>query len=331
MLNAMKKAVLSLGLGFVLTGHAAAADQLTLVLNWTPGADHAPLYWAQKQGLYSDAGIDLSIEIGKGSAFSAQRVGAGAAEIGIVDMPTAIQARGEGADLVAVMAIYANSPYTVYWKKSKGIQSIKDLAGRKIGTPPADAARQMWPAIAKAGGLDANSVEWVNLAPDAKLAALQSDVIDATTNFYNLHFVAERVLKDDLGFLKLSDIGFNPYGNSFFVNGAFATSNADAVKRFVQVTQKAYVSCAAAPDPCLETVATATSQDIGDLKSAWKLVMELMQSGQDDQALGHFEPARVAKDYDVVQAAFGTKPYDYNTIFTNANLDPTVKLAPAAN
>lgn len=149
MLKAMKKAVLSLGLALVLTGHAAATDRLTLVLNWTPGADHAPLYWAQKLGLYSDAGIDLSIEIGKGSAFSAQRVGAGAAEIGIVDMPTAIQARGEGADLVAVMAIYANSPYTVYWKKSKGIQSIKDLAGRKIGTPPADAARQMWPAIAR--------------------------------------------------------------------------------------------------------------------------------------------------------------------------------------
>jgi NitT/TauT family transport system substrate-binding protein len=331
MLNVMKKTALAIGLALISTAHAASADNVNVVLNWTPGSDHAPLYWAQKEGLYSAAGIDLSIEIGKGSAFSAQRVGAGTAEVGIVDMPTAIQARGEGVDLVGIMAIYASSPYTIYWKKSRGIQSIKDLAGRKIGTPPADAARLMWPAIAQAAGLEANSVEWVNVAPDAKMAALQSDAIDVTTNFYNLHFVAERVLGDDLGFLKLSEIGFNPYGNSFFVNGAYAKDNADTVKRFVEVTQKAYASCVVEPDPCLQVVADTASQDIGDLQNGWKLVVELMQTKENDQPLGYFVPERLAKDYEVVEAAFGTKPYDYNMIFTNAYLDPAVKLSPAGN
>jgi NitT/TauT family transport system substrate-binding protein len=305
-------------------GGAAAADKVTLVLNWTIGADHAPIYWAVKQGLYKDAGIDLNIEIGKGSGYAAQRVGINAAQFGISDMPTAMQARGEGADLVGVMVLYDKSPYTIYWKKSRGIKSIKDFPGHKIGTPPADAARQMWPAIAKVGGIDPASVSWVNIAPDAKFAALQANTVDVTTNFYNIHFVAERIFGDDLGYLRLSDIGFNPYGNAFFVNGAYAKANPDVVKRFVQVTQKAYATCIKTPQPCLQAVVEAASQDPGDLTKSWALTADLM-AGAKGQVFGSFDPKRVEQDYEMIRSVFGTKPYGYETIFSNQYLDPSTK------
>lgn len=303
---------------------AFSAEKVSLVLNWTIGADHAPLYWALKNGLYKDAGIDLSIEIGKGSAFASQRVAINAAQFGIADMPTAMQARGEGADIIATIALYNTSPYTIYWKKSSGIQTIKDLPGRKIGTPPADAARQMWPIIAEAAGIPANAVSWVNIAPDAKFAALQSGAIDVTTNFYNIHFVGERIFGSDLGFLRLSEIGFNPYGNSFFANGGYAKAHPDIVKTFVRVTQKAYVACTKTPDPCLQAVVEAASQDPGDLAKSWALVVDLMRGSPGD-VFGAFKPERVAKDYEAIKATFGTKPYDYKSIFTNEYLDPSVK------
>ncbi len=41
-------------------------------------------------------------------------------------------------------------------------------------------------------------MSWVNIAPDAKFAALQSNTVDNTTNFYNIHFVGERIFGDDL-------------------------------------------------------------------------------------------------------------------------------------
>jgi NitT/TauT family transport system substrate-binding protein len=303
---------------------ARAADKVSLVLNWTIGADHAPIYWALKQGLYKQAGVDLSVEIGKGSGYASQRVGINAAQFGISDMPTAMQARGEGADLVGVLALYNKSPYTIYWKKSRGIKSIKDLPGHKIGTPPADAARQMWPAIAKAAGIDAASVSWVNIAPDAKFAALQSNTIDVTTNFYNIHFVGERLFGDDLGFLRLSEIGFNPYGNAFFVNGGYAKDHPDAVKNFVRVTQKAYLTCIQTPQPCLQAVVEAASQDPVDLDKSWKLTTELM-GGTKGQVFGAFEPERVSKDYELIKTTFGTKPYSYESIFSNQYLDPSAK------
>ena len=79
----------------------------------------------------------------------------------------------------------------------------------------------MWPALAKANGIDPNSVTWVNIDANAKLAALKSKAVDATTSFFNLHHVFPRELGDDMGFLAWRDAGLNPYGNSIIVNGAW--------------------------------------------------------------------------------------------------------------
>ena len=49
--------------------------------------------------------------------------------------------RGKGADTVGVFNVYANSPQGLYWLKSSGIKSVKDLAGKKIGNPAGDGAR----------------------------------------------------------------------------------------------------------------------------------------------------------------------------------------------
>ena len=57
---------------------ARAQEKVNLVLNWVPTADHSPYFFAKQQGWYKQAGIDLNIEFGKGSALSAQKVGAGA-------------------------------------------------------------------------------------------------------------------------------------------------------------------------------------------------------------------------------------------------------------
>ena len=139
------------------TGAAQCGEGVTLVLNWTPAADHSPIYYARQQGWYEKAGIDLNIEVGKGSAISSLKVGSGAAAFGIADLATMLVARSKGADDVALMSIYANTGQTFYWLKSTGVKGPKDFAGRKIGNPPGDASRVMWPAFAKAVGLPEDS------------------------------------------------------------------------------------------------------------------------------------------------------------------------------
>ena len=130
---------------------AFAQQKIDFILNWVPGGDHAPYYYAKKMGWYKDAGIDLTLEPGKGSAVAVQKVGAGANQIGLADMPNALTLRGKGADTVGVFNVYANSPQGLYWLKSSGIKSLKDLAGKKIGNPAGDGARTIWPALAVNG------------------------------------------------------------------------------------------------------------------------------------------------------------------------------------
>jgi ABC-type amino acid transport substrate-binding protein len=196
----MRKLLLA-ALGAALAAPVAAQTKLDFILNWVPGGDHAPYYYAKAQGWYASEGIDLNLEPGKGSMLAAQKVGAGANPIGLADMGNVLIARSKGADLVGVFNVYANSPQGLYWKKSSGIKGIKDFPSKKIGNPAADGARPMWPALAKANGVDPKSVTWVNVDANAKLAALKAGSIDITTSFYNIHHIFKRELGEDMGFV----------------------------------------------------------------------------------------------------------------------------------
>ncbi len=308
---------------------AVAADAMSLMLNWTPTADHSPIYYAKSKGWYQEAGIDLSIEAGKGSGASALRVGSGGSDVGISDLPTAMQAKGKGADLKAVMVIYANSPQGFYWLKSSGITGPKDFPGHKIGNPPGDAARLMWPAFAKKVGIDTNGVTFVNLSPPAKVAALKSKSVDIISDFYNEHDLKVREFGADLGFVAWRSIGVNVYGNSFVANGAYLAANPERMRKFVAVTQRAYDACVKDFNPCLQALlANVSGLNPDNQRDQWERIKQLMRDDTTTKvALGGFDSARVKADYDLVQSLIGIdKPFEPATLFTNDYLDKSLRM-----
>jgi NitT/TauT family transport system substrate-binding protein len=308
---------------------AAAQQKLDFILNWVPGGDHAPYYYAKKLGWYAKEGIDLNLEPGKGSALAVQKVGAGANPIGLADMGNVLLGRAKGADSVAVYNVYANSPQGLYWLKSSGIKGIKDFPGKKIGNPAADGARPMWPALAKANGIDPKSVTWVNVDANAKLSALKSKSIDITTSFYNIHHIFQRELGEDMGFVAWREIGLNPYGNSVIVNAAFLAKNRPLIDKFVKVTQRAFAACVKDPKPCVEALIEAN----GALKydnelQNWMLVEVLMSDKfSREVALGIHDDGRMKADYELVRDYIGLdKPFDVKTTYTNEFLDRSVRM-----
>ena len=306
----------------------ATAQKLTFTLNWVAGGDHAPYFYAQKMGYYKQAGLDVDFETGRGSAASAQKVGAGQSQLGLSDMAGVLLFRGKGVDAVGVMNVYANSPQGL---KSSGIRSVNDLAGKKIGNPAGDGARTMWPALAKKVGMDPGSVTWVNIDANAKLGALKSRTIDATTSFFNLHHVFARELGSDMGFLAWKDAGVNPYGNSIIANGAWLNANRDKADKFVKVTQKAFADCAKTPEPCIQALVEANGALLyqNELDN-WHLVTILMNDETSRTvALGWHDDKRMADDYKLVDEYLKMeRPYDVKTAYTNEFLDKNVKMPP---
>src|SRR4030081_77046 len=88
---------------------AEAGRSFSLMLNWTPAADHSPFYYAKALGWDERAGIDLRIEVGKGSGVSSLKGGSGGAALGVAGLATMLVARSKCADAVALMSIYANT------------------------------------------------------------------------------------------------------------------------------------------------------------------------------------------------------------------------------
>ena len=320
------------GLAFALIVPAApapAAESVNLTLNWTPTADHSPIYYAKAQGWYEKAGIDLTIEIGKGSGVSALKVGSGGSPFGIADLATALVARGKGADVVAVMCIYANTGQTFYWLKSYGVNGVKDFPSHRIGNPPGDASRVMWPAFAKAAGIAPDSVNFVNVGPTAKIAALKSHTVDIISDFYNEHDLKVIEFGSDLGYLNWKDIGLNPYGNSLIVNGAYLEKNPKLVEDFVKITQKAYAACVADVAPCLKALLDQVSGlDKENQERQWERIKFLMTDPfTTTKALGWIDGVRMKQDYELVQTYLGMeKPFDVQTAFTTRMLDTSVKV-----
>ena len=282
-----------------LVGSATVAhggEPASFILNWVAGGDHAPYFYAQSLGWYKTAGIDLTLLQGKGSSMAAQAAGAGLHPFGLADLTTVMVAIGKGADEVAVMNVYANYPGGFYWLKSSGITSVKDLAGKKVGNPPGDAARALWPALAKANGVDPDAITWVNLSPNAKLAALKAGTVDAVTEFYNFHHVYKRELGDNIGYQAWKDAGVDPYSNSIVVNGAFLRAHRATVAAFVKVTQKAFAACVADPAPCVQALVEANSGlQPADQLVNWHEVEQLMSDKTSQTTgLGWFDPQRMA-------------------------------------
>ncbi|HLS67850.1 MAG TPA: ABC transporter substrate-binding protein [Kiloniellales bacterium] len=306
---------------------AIAQDRVSLVLNWMPEGDHAPVYFAEHAGWYEEAGLDVSIDPGQGSGMSSQNVGAGSYDIGIAELGTAFVAKGQGADLKAVMALYANSPFTLYWKRSSGIEGPGDFAGRTIGNPPADAARVLWPAFAQAVGLAEDAVEFVNVSAAAKLQTLMVGRVDIISDFYYGHDIKVRELGDDLGYLRWSEIGLNPYGNAFIVNGSYLEANPDAVARFVEVTQRAFAACVEEPKPCIDALQKAASGiDAEVAMNQWERTKELMSDEfTTTKGLGYFDAGRMEETYALVESYLGIEhAFDPQEAYSNEYLDPNV-------
>lgn len=317
---------------------AQAQESLTFTLNWLPKADHAAYFYAKEQGWYADAGLDVTIEGGRGSGSTVQKVGAGASDVGVADFATILAARGRGADLVGVMNIYTISPVYFYWLKSSGITGVEDFAGHTIGAPSGDVAVSLWPVLAARAGIDPETVKFANVTPPAKLSSLKSGAVDIIPYLYDAHDLVIDEFGDEVQFVGTDAFDIKPYGITVFANGEYLAENPKAVETFVQVSQKAFDVCTHDFDPCLEALKNATSglNEAYERKS-WERMKSLMNGADSrDIAFGWIDGARVAQDYDLVSQTVGIQTaYDPATAFTvdflskDFKFDPaTVQLAP---
>lgn len=112
-------------------GAGDARTSLTLALDWTPNTNHTGIYVAQQKGWYEEAGVDLKILPYAEGTTTDVLVSGGKADFGISSEESVVLARAAGQDVVSVAAIMQKNTSALVTLKSSGIDSPKELVGKR--------------------------------------------------------------------------------------------------------------------------------------------------------------------------------------------------------
>jgi NitT/TauT family transport system substrate-binding protein len=199
-----------------------------------------PLVAGVDQGIYQKHGLNVTLNPGKGSATTLQTVANGSDDLGYADAGALVQAAGKNMPVQMVAGMVQRSPLAIFAKKDSGIRTAKDLAGKTAGFTAGSAPETVFPAFAKAAGLDPDSVKLNKVDVPTR----DSLFVQGTAQFtFGLLNVTEPNMKEkckcDLVALGYADAGLDVLSSGIVTSDRFAEENPDTVRKFLAATAEA--------------------------------------------------------------------------------------------
>ena len=121
-------------LAFALaSGNAAAADKVTVLLDWFVNPDHAALVIAKETGMFEKAGLDVELIAPADPSAPPRLVAAGQGDLAVTYQPQLHVQVGEGLPLVRIATIAETPLNALVVLKDGPVKSIADLKGKTVG------------------------------------------------------------------------------------------------------------------------------------------------------------------------------------------------------
>jgi NitT/TauT family transport system substrate-binding protein len=169
---------------FFSSAPAFAQEKIVALMNFTIQGDHGPFFVAKEKGYFKEAGLDVDIQRGFGSADTVKKIVAGAADVGFADPVPLIQAVAEGQQVKAIMGGYMMEPCALYSAaQDANIKSPKEMEGRSIGGPPGDICIILLQPVMERAGSDFSKVRVQNMDAPTRIPLLAAGRIDAAGSF----------------------------------------------------------------------------------------------------------------------------------------------------
>ncbi|PRY11102.1 ABC transporter substrate-binding protein [Kineococcus rhizosphaerae] len=227
----------------------AATGKLTVQMSWYPNAQSGGWYAAANQGLFSDAGLDVTLAPGGANISGLTLLTSNQVQIASMTAESYLDARDQGIPLMAVGADWDVSPTGVMTKKALGAKAFEDLGG-KVWAVTQTSIGQDW--VKEAEKIDFTTQQYSgSIAP-----FLQSEDLVQQAFPTNEVYTA-RTQGVDVDFFPYTDAGYRPYGNLLVATQKYLDANGALVKAVLEAAAQGWADYVSDVD-----VATATNADL---------------------------------------------------------------------
>jgi putative hydroxymethylpyrimidine transport system substrate-binding protein len=242
-------AVLALVLGLAgcgekreaVTGATGSAQPFTLMLDWTPNADHAGIYQALAEGDFARAGLDVHIQIPSDPATPLALLAAGKVDAAISYEPEVLLARNQAQPLVSVAAVVQEPLTAIVSVGSKHITTPGKLRGKRVGDAGIPYQHAYLTTILGRAGVPTGSVKEINVGANL-VPAMLSGRVDATLGAYwNYEAIQLSMLHKHPNVIHMNQVGVPTYDELVVVvTKNEIVNHPDVVRRFVQALARGY-------------------------------------------------------------------------------------------
>lgn len=215
------------------SGGGGSGTKHTLTLDWVPEPEFGGFYAARESGAFSKQGLDVDIKP-RGQGATWKLVAEGQTAFATTAADQVLISRAQGADVVAIFAVYQTSPQGIMVHKARGFTKIDD-----VFTNP--------------GTLEAEDVTWLKYLrrkfPDAQVKLTSNSPGIATflakPDLSKQCFITSEPLQaaaagsDPQTFL-IADAGYNPYTTVVITTGDMVRKNPETVRKMIAALREGW-------------------------------------------------------------------------------------------
>jgi NitT/TauT family transport system substrate-binding protein len=256
---------------------AGSLKPVSMTLDWVYQGPNAGYLVAHEQGFFRDAGLDVTITAGKGSASTAQLVASKASQIGFADGFVVGNGVSKGMHIKTVGSIFRRNPAAILLYADSPIKTPKDLEGKTIAISAGSAVIQQFPAFCKGVGIEASKVQILNIDPSGMGPALITGKVDGLGAYVSSYVPTLEIRgKRPVRIFWFADAGVVAVSNGMVVHDDLLKNDPDLVRAFVPAALKGFLYGRQHPDEAIAavkkyqpTIDPAITQR--ELEVSWKL------------------------------------------------------------
>lgn len=274
---------------------------VTLQLQWVTQAQFAGYYVALEKGWYAEEGLDLTIIPGGPDQNPVDLVVSGTRDFGtslLADLTVSVQA---GKPVIGIAQVQQKNGLLLISKKGLGIESPRDLIGKRVGVWLGSWQAQFDALIAQQG---ITTDDFTLISQGYSMTPFINDELDvASVMIYNEYYsvLESGIAAQDLNIMDYASYGLDFPGDTLFTNTTTVEQNPDLCTRMVRASLRGWQYAVENPAEAADIVLTYDQTGVQTQEHQLSMMTEIAKLVQvEGRQVGRSDDATLQRTIDTL-------------------------------